>query len=72
MIQLKDLGTFELVPHIMTDIVTGNIRALENALVMVGILVNLIELWYSEHTPLKLALGYVLLAKCSVVSREWR
>ena len=25
MIQLKDLGTFESVPHIVTDIVTGNI-----------------------------------------------
>ena len=34
MIQLKDLGTFESVPHIVTDIVTGNIRALENALAL--------------------------------------
>ena len=32
MIELKDLGTFESVPHIVTDIVTGNFRALENAL----------------------------------------
>ena len=32
MIELKDLGTFESVPHIVTDIVTGNISALENAL----------------------------------------
>lgn len=32
MIQIKDLGTFESVPHIVTDIVTGNIRALENEL----------------------------------------
>ena len=32
MMQLKDLGTFESVLHIVTDIVTGNIRALENAL----------------------------------------
>ena len=36
MIQLKDLGTFESVPHIVTDI------------------------------------GYVLLAKYSMVSGEWR
>ena len=41
MIQLKDLGTFESVPHIVTDIVTGNISALENALAMVGILIYL-------------------------------
>ena len=43
MIQLKDLGTFESVPHIVTDIVTGNISAC-----------------------------YVLLAKYSMVSGEWR
>ena len=33
MIQLNDLGTFESVPHIVTDIVTGNINAFENALI---------------------------------------
>ena len=32
MIQLNDLGTFESVPHIVTDIITGNISALEKAL----------------------------------------
>lgn len=33
MIQIKDLGTFEAVPEIVIDIVKGNIKALENALV---------------------------------------
>ena len=57
MIQLKDLGTFESVPHIVTDIVTGNIRALENALANdwdINIPIEIGE--YSEHTPLELAL----------------
>ena len=33
MIQIKDLGTFEAVPEIVIDIVKGNIKALENALI---------------------------------------
>ena len=54
--RLKDLGTFESVPHIVTDIVTGNIRALENALTNgwdINIPIEIDE--YSEHIPLELA-----------------
>ena len=32
MIQLKDLGTFESVPKIVTDIIDGNLTALESEL----------------------------------------
>ena len=32
MIHLKDLGTFESVPDLVTDIINGNITALESAL----------------------------------------
>lgn len=32
MIQLKDLGTFESVPKIVTDIIEGNLPALVSAL----------------------------------------
>ena len=67
MIQLKDLGTFESVPHIVTDIVTGNIRALENALVNgwdINIPIEIGE--YSEHTPLELA--FVM---CCLPSIQW-
>ena len=56
MIQLKDLGTFESVPHIVTDIVTGNIRALENALANgwdINIPIEIGE--YSEHTPFRIS-----------------
>ncbi len=73
MIELKDLGTFESVLHIVTDIVTGNIRALENALANGWDISQLIEIdEYSEHTPFRISFGYVLLAKHSMVSREWR
>ena len=67
MIQLKDLGTFESVPNIVTDIVTGNIRALENALAN-GWDINIpIEIGkYSEHTPLELAL-----VMCCLPSIQW-
>ena len=67
MIQLKDLGTFESVPHIVTDIVTGNIRALENALTNVWDINQSIEIdEYSEHTPLELAL-----VMCCLPSIHW-
>jgi len=57
MIQLKDLGTFESVPHIVTDIVTGNIRALENALTNGWDINQPIQIGkYGEYTPLQLAL----------------
>ena len=57
MIQLKDLGTFESVPHIITDIVTGNIRALENALTNGWDINQPIQIGkYGEYTPLQLAL----------------
>ena len=32
MIHLKDLGSFESVPDLVTDIINGNITALESAL----------------------------------------
>ena len=70
MVQLKDLGTFESVPHIVTDIVTGNVSVLENELANgwdINIPIEIGE--YSEHTPLELA--HVLLAKYSMVGRIW-
>ena len=67
MIQLKDLGTFESVPHIVTDIVIGNIRALENALTNGWDINQPIEIGeYSEHTPLELAL-----VMCCLSSVQW-
>ena len=67
MIQLKDLGTFESVPHIVTDIVTGNIRALENALANGWDINEPIEIGeYSEHTPLELAI-----VMCCLPSIQW-
>lgn len=67
MIQLKDLGTFESVTHIVTDIVTGNIRALENALANGWNINQHIEIGeYSEHTPLELAL-----VMCCLPSVQW-
>ena len=57
MIQIKDLGTFESVPHIVTDIVKGNIVALENALAEGWDIHKPIQLDnYSEYAPLELAL----------------
>ena len=67
MIQLKDLGTFESVPYIVTDIVTGNIRALENALTNGWDINQPIEIdEYSEHAPLELAL-----VMCCLPSIHW-
>lgn len=67
MIQLNDLGTFESVPHIVTDIITGNISALEIAIAD-GLDINQpIEIGeYSEHTPLELAL-----VMCCLPSVQW-
>ena len=57
MIQIKDLGTFEAVPEIVIDIVKGNIKALENALVDGWDIHKPIQLDnYSEYSPLELAL----------------
>ena len=57
MIELKDLGTFESVPHIVTDIVTGNVSVLENELANGWNINKPIEIGeYSEDTPLELAL----------------
>ena len=65
--QLKDLGTFESVLHIVTDIVTGNIRALENALANGWDINQPIEIdEYSEHAPLELAL-----VMCCLPSIHW-
>lgn len=67
MIQLKDLGAFESVPYIVTDIVTGNIRALENALTNGWDINQPIEIdEYSEHAPLELAL-----VMCCLPSIHW-
>ena len=67
MIQLNDLGTFESVPHIVTDIVTGNISALKNALADGWDINQPIEIGeYSEHTPLELAL-----VMCCLPSVQW-
>ena len=67
MIHLKDLGTFESVPHIVTDIVTGNISVLENELANGWDINQPIEIdEYSEHTPLELAL-----VMCCLPSIQW-
>ena len=57
MIHLKDLGTFESVPKIVTDIINGNITALENTLNSGWDINKLIQIGkYSEYSPLQLAL----------------
>ena len=67
MIELKDLGTFESVPHIVTDIVTGNVSVLENELANGWNINKPIEIGeYSEHTPLELAL-----VMCCLPSIQW-
>ena len=67
MVQLKDLGTFKSVPHIVTDIIKGNISALENALAAGWDINQYIEISeYSEHTPLELAL-----VMCCLPSIQW-
>ena len=67
MIQLNDLGTFESVPHIVIDIITGDISALEIALADGFDINQPIEIGeYSEHTPLELAL-----VMCCLPSVQW-
>ena len=57
MIHLKDLGTFESVPDLVTDIINGNITALESALNSGWDIDEPIQIGkYSEYTPLQLAL----------------
>ena len=67
MIQLNDLGTFESVPKIVTDIIEGNLPALELALAAGWDIHEVIEIGeYSEHTPLELAL-----VMCCLPSIHW-
>ena len=67
MIQLKDLGTFESVPKIVTDIIEGNLPALVSALAAGLDIHEVIEIdEYSEHTPLELAL-----VMCCLPSIQW-
>ena len=57
MIHLKDLGTFESVPELVTDIINGNKTALEMALKNGWDIDEPIQIGkYSEYTPLQLAL----------------
>lgn len=67
MIQLKDLGTFESVPKIVTDIIDGNLTALESELEAGWRINEVIEIDdYSEHLPLEIAL-----VMCSFTSVQW-
>ena len=67
MIQLKDLGTFESVPKIVTDIIEGNLPALVSALEAGWDINEPIEVSeYSEHSPLELAL-----VMCCIPSIQW-
>ena len=57
MIHLKDLGTFESVPDLVTDIINGNITALESTLNSGWDIDETIQIGkYSEYSPLQLAL----------------
>ena len=57
MIHLKDLGTFESVPELVTDIINGNITALESTLNSGWDIDETIQIGkYSEYSPLQLAL----------------
>ena len=57
MIHLKDLGSFESGPELVTDIINGNITALESALKNGLDIHKLIQIGkYSEYSPLQLAL----------------
>lgn len=57
MIHLKDLGTFESVPDLVTDIINGNITALESTLNSGWDIDEPIQIGkYSEYSPLQLAL----------------
>ena len=57
MIHLKDLGSFESVPDLVTDIINGNITALESSLNSGWDIDEPIQIGkYSEYSPLQLAL----------------
>ena len=57
MIHLKDLGSFESVPKLVTDIINGNITALESALNSGWDIDDPVQIGkYSEYSPLELAL----------------
>lgn len=57
MTHLKDLGSFESVPKLVTDIINGNITALESALNSGWDIDEPIQISkYSEYSPLQLAL----------------
>ena len=67
MIQLKDLGKFESVPKIVTDIIEGNISGLELELSTGWDINEPIEVsGYSDHSPLELAL-----VMCCLPSVQW-
>ena len=60
MIHLKDLGSFESVPDLVTDIINGNITALESALKAGWDIDEAIQIGkYSEYTPLQLSLIHI-------------
>ena len=57
MIHLKDLGSFESVPELVTDIINGNITAFERELKAGWDIDEPIQIGkYGEYTPLQLAL----------------
>lgn len=57
MIHLKDLGSFESVPKLVTDIINGNITALESTLNSGWDIDEPIQIGkYSKYSPLQLAL----------------
>ena len=57
MIHLKDLGSFESVPKLVTDIINGNITALESALNSGWDIDETVQIGkFSEYSPLQLAL----------------
>ena len=67
MIHLKDLGSFESVPELVTHIINGDITALEMALKNDWDIDKSIQISkYSEYTPLQLA----LVMEC-LISVQW-
>ena len=67
MIHLKDLGSFESVPKLVTDIINGNITALESALNSGWDIDEPVQIGkYSEYSPLQLA----LVMEC-LISVQW-
>ena len=69
MIHLKDLGTFEFVPDLVTAIINGNITALESALQGGWDIDEPIQIGkYSEYAPSTISVSDELFAKCSMAS----